>query len=517
MPRNPLRETLEAGKFCHVVEIVASRISREARLLEVASSLAMTRGVVAGGITSYAGGSAGQDPVRVGTAARARGLTPNIHVTCVSKNRLQLREMLRTIGSLGLENVFAITGDFPRGQAAVFDMDSVELVSLINELRQKEGIPFWISVAISPFKYTEPDCMYQYIKLEKKFAAGANFAITQLGYDTKKFAELKRYLNDRGINKPVLGNVYVLGLKAAEKMSKGEPPGCWVATELVERIRDEVKAKDKGEALRLERAARTVAVLRGQGYAGAYIGGTHKPEHITWIINRGEELAPQWEQLQADMVYPPKNAFYLYEPKTAGPRKTLSLRDRAVKILLPSPTSIAEDGAIYKTARSIMRWVDKRPALARALEQAEFAVKSPVFGCHECGNCVLGNMQHVCPQTCPKQLRNGPCGGTNSGQCEVIPERACIWVNVYERAKAADEIELLKVYVPPPDRSLRGTSAWINFFLDKDSRPGHAKDGSPAPASQAKPPEAPDPEPVPAESAPAEKQLKAEAKVAATH
>jgi 5,10-methylenetetrahydrofolate reductase len=116
VPRNPLREELEAGRFCHVVEIVASRISREARLLEVASNLAMTPGVVAGGITSYAGGSAGQDPVRVGTAARARGLTPNIHVTCVSKDRRQLREMVQTIGGLGLENIFAITGDFPKGR-----------------------------------------------------------------------------------------------------------------------------------------------------------------------------------------------------------------------------------------------------------------------------------------------------------------------------------------------------------------------------------------------------------------
>src|ERR1051326_8320653 len=145
MPRNPLRDDLQGGRFCHVVEIVASRISREARLLEVASNLAMTPGVVAGGITSYAGGSAGQDPVRVGTAARARGLTPNIHVTCVSKDRRQLREMLYTITGLGLENVFALTGDYPKGQEPMFDMDSVELVTMMNELRQSERLPLWIA------------------------------------------------------------------------------------------------------------------------------------------------------------------------------------------------------------------------------------------------------------------------------------------------------------------------------------------------------------------------------------
>ena len=215
-----------------MVEIVASRISREARLLEVASQLAVTPGVVAGSITSYAGGSAGQDPIRVGTAARARGLTPNIHVTCVSNDRHGLRHRLEDMNAIGLENVFALTGDYPKGASSVFDMDSVELVTLINQLRQG-GMPFWIGVAISPFKYTEADCGYQYLKLEKKFAAGADYAITQLGFDLRKFAELRRYLDDRGIRKPIFGNVYVLGLKPAEKMSKGEPPGCWVAPELV--------------------------------------------------------------------------------------------------------------------------------------------------------------------------------------------------------------------------------------------------------------------------------------------
>ena len=121
---------------------------------------------------------------------------------------------------------------------------------------------------------------------------------------------------------------------------------------------------------------------------------------------------------------------------------------------------------------SLFRWIDRHPALARQLERAEFAFKSPVFGCQACGNCVLGDMEYVCPQTCPKQLRNGPCGGTNNGQCEVIPEQACIWVRVYERAKTANELELLKVYIPPPDRSLKDTSSYINYFLGRDSRPG---------------------------------------------
>src|ERR1700687_4736685 len=82
---NPVREVLSSGRFCYIVELVASPLTREAKLLDVATRLAQVPGVVAGGITSYAGGAMGHDPIRVGTAAKARGLTPNIHVTCVDR------------------------------------------------------------------------------------------------------------------------------------------------------------------------------------------------------------------------------------------------------------------------------------------------------------------------------------------------------------------------------------------------------------------------------------------------
>ena len=70
--------------------------------------------------------------------------------------------------------------------------------------------------------------------------------------------------------------------------------------------------------------------------------------------------------------------------------------------------------------------------MAHALENVELAIKKPLFGCQACGNCVLGEMEYVCPMTCPKNMRNGPCGGTFNGQCEVIPEKPCIWVEVYD-------------------------------------------------------------------------------------
>jgi methylenetetrahydrofolate reductase (NADPH) len=126
---------------------------------------------------------------------------------------------------------------------------------------------------------------------------------------------------------------------------------------------------------------------------------------------------------------------------------------------------------LRRRLRALAAWADRHPAVAAAVERAEMAVKQPAFGCEACGNCVLGHMEYVCPQTCHKQMRNGPCGGTDMGRCEVV-DRPCIWVEVYERAHAQDRVGELRTYVPPPDRSLQGTSSWINYFLERDSRPG---------------------------------------------
>jgi hypothetical protein len=72
----------------------------------------------------------------------------------------------------------------------------------------------------------------------------------------------------------------------------------------------------------------------------------------------------------------------------------------------------------------------------------------------------------TCPQTCPKNLRNGPSGGVRlDGRCEILPDMPCVWVEAWERSKQMSDHgpDILRI-TPPLDRSLRGTSAWINDF-----------------------------------------------------
>jgi ferredoxin len=75
--------------------------------------------------------------------------------------------------------------------------------------------------------------------------------------------------------------------------------------------------------------------------------------------------------------------------------------------------------------------------------------------CLGCGNCLLDYTGGICPITrCPKQLMNGPCGGTeNGGRCEVDPDIPCAWFSIWERMDNLEIQDDLMEIRPPKDWS----------------------------------------------------------------
>lgn len=93
----------------------------------------------------------------------------------------------------------------------------------------------------------------------------------------------------------------------------------------------------------------------------------------------------------------------------------------------------------------------------------EKATKGLFLDSQSCGQCIVGFTGLSCPMNCPKQMRNGPCGGVRSGgMCEVHPEMPCVWVLAWEGNKRfrEDEYPIQKLQ-PPIDHRLIGTSAWL--------------------------------------------------------
>src|SRR5205085_11569550 len=101
----------------------------------------------------------------------------------------------------------------------------------------------------------------------------------------------------------------------------------------------------------------------------------------------------------------------------------------------------------------------------------EAAVKKPIFGCRMCGQCVLHSTGMTCPMNCPKELRNGPCGGVRpDGHCEVKPEMMCVWLKGYERSRKLPWREEFNHLRPPVDNRLWGTSSWRDFLSGRDKQ-----------------------------------------------
>ena len=130
------------------------------------------------------------------------------------------------------------------------------------------------------------------------------------------------------------------------------------------------------------------------------------------------------------------------------------------------------------------RTLDRRPpptappprGLRKAILLIERGTKEAVWDCRMCGQCILHSTGMSCPMRCPKNLRNGPCGGVlQNGNCEVVPEMRCVWVEAWEGSRKLplwrDHMEHVQ---PPTDWRLQETSSWENLLT---GRYRHVPDG----------------------------------------
>ncbi len=103
--------------------------------------------------------------------------------------------------------------------------------------------------------------------------------------------------------------------------------------------------------------------------------------------------------------------------------------------------------------------------LERPFAFVERQIKGFFFDCQMCGQCVLSSTGMSCPMNCPKQLRNGPCGGVREdGNCEVIPAMRCVWVEAAEgAARMRHGLEKIRIVQAPVDSQLRGCSSWLRI------------------------------------------------------
>lgn len=105
----------------------------------------------------------------------------------------------------------------------------------------------------------------------------------------------------------------------------------------------------------------------------------------------------------------------------------------------------------------------------RPIAFVEKQIKTLLFDCQMCGQCALSSTGMSCPMNCPKQLRNGPCGGVRPGGfCEVKPDMKCVWALAWDGASRMKDGSLqINNVLPPVDNRLKGSSSWLRVSREK--------------------------------------------------
>ncbi|TFH86170.1 hypothetical protein EQG41_13840 [Billgrantia azerbaijanica] len=112
---------------------------------------------------------------------------------------------------------------------------------------------------------------------------------------------------------------------------------------------------------------------------------------------------------------------------------------------------------------------DRAEAPVKAIEKS---VKGLLFDCQMCGQCALSATGMSCPMNCPKNLRNGPCGGVRAnGHCEVKPEMRCVWVEAWEGSRRMKYGDRIQVVQQPVDFRLKDSSSWLRVVRQLADQP----------------------------------------------
>ena len=524
MNSNSFQETLDSDDFVVTVELMASQndgLENFHRYLDEYQSKYQHKPkypiIAAISVPQSPGGFPTIDPNTVLSEIKSElpdNLDAIAHVSCKDRNRNGLEGHLRDLRRTDVRNLLALTGDMPVDSSPIFELESLSLLRLIADLNAQTinytspdeldlVHQFFPGAAVNPYKYTLASAWQQYAKAVKKIHSGANFLITQVGYDTAKSVELIRYLSAHGLTTPVLGNVFLLTKTAVERMyasscqTQADPqqrshglPGTYASKELLEKVSSEWKSRVRGKKAMLERSAQQIAFFRQVGFKGVHIGGFGLTfEDVNRIVEQSQEIYRHQEigAYQDNIHFPPpiSEDFIDSEGEFILPPSVLKLpfKQRIMGLAhnyLVNPDSFA--GKVINSADTTGKNTEQEYAGAvpsslklRIANRIEHATKGALVNCQSCGDCFLPeNYYAICNESaCTKGLVNLPCGDSNAvtGFCGHNQSVVCAGELVFEAASTVGKLDhLFQQTNPPKTAELRGTSAVMNYFSGIDHR-----------------------------------------------
>jgi methylenetetrahydrofolate reductase (NADPH) len=182
------------------------------KLFQVVSDLMQIKPSYAS-VTYGAGGSTRDHTTNlVDRIQKEMGLTVISHLTCVGSTRDEIMSILEKNAESGIENILALRGDPPNGEAVWKHLENgfdyaADLVSFI-----KKNYPH-ICIGVAGFPEGHPltqNRLKEMEYLKAKVDAGADYIVTQLFFDNRDFYDFCERCELSGINVPVVAGVMPL-------------------------------------------------------------------------------------------------------------------------------------------------------------------------------------------------------------------------------------------------------------------------------------------------------------------
>ncbi len=142
------------------------------------------------------------------------------HLICGGFSVQETEDALLTLSYLGIDNVLVLRGDAAKNETSFepepgghkYALDLLNQVMNLNkgiyleeELKGTNSTQFCVGVAGYPEKHFEaPNMQTDLMYLKKKVEAGAEYIVTQMFFDNKKFFTYEKQCREAGIHVPII-------------------------------------------------------------------------------------------------------------------------------------------------------------------------------------------------------------------------------------------------------------------------------------------------------------------------
>ncbi len=282
-----LKHELESGRFTVTAEICPPRGTDAGPFLEKARLLKGR--IAAANVTDNQRAVMRLSSLACSVLLLREGVEPVFQMTCRDRNRLAIQSDVMGAWALGVRNVLALTGDHVafgdhREAKAVFDLDSVQLVKVIDTLNHGRNMKntelrgatdFYLGAVVAPEANPwEPE----EIKFDKKISAGARFFQTQAIFDMERFKRFFETVEKKSVK--VLGGILLLKSAKMANYLNTNVPGVHVPQPLIDELEGADDQLEKG----IEIASRQLRELKSFCH-GAHIMAIGQEESVIKIID----------------------------------------------------------------------------------------------------------------------------------------------------------------------------------------------------------------------------------------